>query len=124
MAWLFMKSTQVDQIFICIEFVLLSSLILSFHAAILSFKPSGIPDEYCVDEFSWHSNTINDDSITSYCDDIDNVLVNYCANTTFFAILDSDYNTQTDHTDHECIFHLNNDQTIIKSKGNHNFLFC
>eukprot|EP01083_Nonionella_stella_P070849 189824_1 len=103
-SWLFMKSIQVDQIFICFEFVLLSSLILSFHpfhAAILSFKPSasGIPDEYCVDEFSWDSNTINDDSITSYCDDIDNVLVNHCANTTFVVILDSDYNTQSDHTD-------------------------
>eukprot|EP01083_Nonionella_stella_P302243 1041344_1 len=118
MAWLFMKSIQVDRIFICIQYLLLSSLILSFYpfdAAILSFKPSGIPDEYCVDEFSWHSNTINDDSITSYCDDIDNVLTSYCANITFFALVDSDYTEQGDDTDHECIFYLNSEQTILKS---------
>eukprot|EP01083_Nonionella_stella_P004539 13152_1 len=86
-----------------------------FHAAILSFKSSDIPDQYCLYEFSWHLTTIHEDSIDTYCDDIDNILNNYCANTAFFANLDSDYTVQGDPTNHECFFNLDDHQTIMKT---------
>eukprot|EP01083_Nonionella_stella_P059185 154874_1 len=87
----------------------------SFHdAAKLSFKPSSsnTGDEYC-------THALNDNPVSSYCGDIDELLIDYCGddnvNDTLLTLIDPSYDPLLDLTDDECIFYLQHQQTISKT---------
>eukprot|EP01084_Bolivina_argentea_P022484 41787_1 len=83
------------------------------NAAKLTFKPSLTADEYCMDTFSWTTAFISD--ISSYCNDIDNILVNYCGNVTLYKLIDQTYNKSLDLMEHSCVFTLEDQQNINKT---------
>eukprot|EP01083_Nonionella_stella_P178927 633657_1 len=91
----------------CVVFSLVTHWSL-VYAAILSFIPSNtnVPDEYCLEES-------NNYGPTTHCDDIDNILINYCGNTAFLATIQ--YENPLNHMTHECVFHLDDQQTIAKT---------